>query len=167
MKIFKILAKSSDVLEAFVEAETEDEALQLAKEMDEGDIDEGGEFNLIYEFRDWDIYEVREVENKGLRIKAPLEQCCDECGRDTRRGTGLFVNRLPADIGYICPDCSAIDCDRCEEKIALDEDIRPWQLGLEEENEFGDGAFFVHEECLTPEEATLLAEQQEKEDEQI
>ena len=97
--------------------------------------------------------------------KAPPEQCCDECGRDTRFGTGLFVNRLPADIGYICPDCSAIDCDRCEEKIALDADIRPWQLGLEEENEFWDGAFFVHEECLTPEEATLLAEQQEKEDE--
>jgi len=100
----------------------------------------------------------------SVRKKAPPEQCCDECGRDTRFGTGLFVNRLAADIGYICPDCSAIDCDRCEEKIALDEDIRPWQLGLEEENEFGDGAFFVHEECLTPEEATLLAEQQEKED---
>ena len=37
--------------------------------------------------------------------KTPIDQCCDYCNRDTRMGTGRFVNRIGADVGYICPDC--------------------------------------------------------------
>lgn len=45
---------------------------------------------------------------------------CVECGRDTSPGSGLFVNRIPADhddgegrrvVGYLCPECAT--CDDC------------------------------------------------------
>jgi len=44
---------------------------------------------------------------------------CIECHRDTSFGSGLFVNRIPADNGYICPECFVCpDCgvyyDDCE-----------------------------------------------------
>ena len=42
---------------------------------------------------------------------------CVECRRDTSPGTGLWVNRIPADNGqydgYLCPDCLAMECDIC------------------------------------------------------
>lgn len=83
----------------------------------------------------------------SVKAKAPTEQCCDECGRDTRFGSGLFVNRIPADVGYICPDCASLECDRCNEKIEVDEDILL-------DSSFGhaqalDGAYRVHEACLS------------------
>ncbi len=71
----------------------------------------------------------------------PIDQCCDYCNRDTRMGTGRFVNRIGADVGYICPDCSAIPCDRCDEDIYIDCDITV-EDGLR-----------VHEKCLTDEES--------------
>ena len=50
---------------------------------------------------------------------------CVDCRRDTSEGRGLFVNRIPADrqdgvddehiIGYLCPDCQLIECDKCGE----------------------------------------------------
>ena len=46
---------------------------------------------------------------------------CIECMRSTVFGTGLFVNRLPADndkyIGYLCPECNWLECDRCDDNI--------------------------------------------------
>lgn len=36
---------------------------------------------------------------------------CIECHRDTSFGSGLFVNRIPADGGYICPECFV--CEDC------------------------------------------------------
>ena len=38
---------------------------------------------------------------------------CVQCGRDTSFGSGRFVNRIPANDGYLCPDCQADNCDAC------------------------------------------------------
>ena len=50
---------------------------------------------------------------------------CVECLRSTSFGTGLFVNRIPADndkyIGWLCPECNYYECDRCDEKIYCDD----------------------------------------------
>jgi hypothetical protein len=89
------------------------------------------------------------------------------------------VNRIPADAdceitdskgkiifadgeyrdGYACPPCMAIECDRCDKIIAIDEDITPccvfeWDKGGN--SEFSDGAFVVHEECLTKKEKQAM-----------
>ena len=80
---------------------------------------------------------------------------CIECMRSTVFGTGLFVNRLPADndkyIGYLCPECNFHECDRCNEKIYCDEDVTAYDV-YQEHRDFSDGAYRVHEECLTKEE---------------
>ena len=70
---------------------------------------------------------------------------CIECLRSTSFGTGLFVNRLPADndkyIGYLCPECNFQECDRCNEKIYVDDDCTPYDVYLDHEpSEFKDGA---------------------------
>ena len=100
---------------------------------------------------------------------------CVSCCRDTSFGTGLFVNRIPADaeyesehggkivfkegqyrVAYLCPECSALPCDRCEDVIVLDEDITPTDLyGIEDsrsEDNFSDGSYRVHYKCLNKEE---------------
>ena len=86
---------------------------------------------------------------------------CVHCGEDTSFGSGKFVNRIPADAdyealdnqgnvifadgeyrdGYACAECMAMPCDRCDELIPLDEDIR-----------LDDGNIIVHYECLTKDE---------------
>ena len=47
---------------------------------------------------------------------------CIYCDRDTAPGTGLFVNRIPADRdlddgttreGWMCPECQMLDCEVC------------------------------------------------------
>ena len=94
---------------------------------------------------------------------------CIHCKRDTSFGSGLFVNRIPADDGYICPECGAYTCDRCGKPIAIDEDIGTeevfgnsdyhpfiYSIGKSLSNEFSDGSWKVHEECLTREEQELL-----------
>ena len=50
---------------------------------------------------------------------------CVECRNDTSEGSGLFVNRIPAErqdgvddeliMGYLCPECQLIECDKCGE----------------------------------------------------
>ena len=108
---------------------------------------------------------------------------CVNCGKDASFGSGLFVNRIPADAdyesdindeqgnpifaegeyrdGYLCPDCSVLPCDRCDEMIPLDEDICPYDLyGIEDERStrnFSDGSYRVHAKCLTKEEAKCLS----------
>ena len=53
-----------------------------------------------------------------------IKDKCVECLRSTAFGTGLFVNRIPADndkyIGWLCPECNYWECDRCDEKIYCD-----------------------------------------------
>jgi hypothetical protein len=97
---------------------------------------------------------------------------CVHCGADTSFGSGLFVNRIPADAdyqaedsegniifkdgeyrdGYACAPCMALDCDRCDVSIPLDEDITADDCDL---MEFSDGAYRVHECCLTEEETKI------------
>ena len=102
---------------------------------------------------------------------------CVHCGRDTCFGSGLFVNRIPADAtcealdsdgkiifkegeyrdGYACPECMMFECCRCDEMIAMDEDVTPYDCG--EGGEFeADGAYRVHFECLTPKEKKAFEE---------
>lgn len=96
---------------------------------------------------------------------------CVFCEQPTEFGSGRFVNRLPADThhelpdatteyrdGYACAECLAIPCCRCDQPIALDEDISVEQVYGEEclRHEFDDGAWRVHLECLTPDEKILF-----------
>ena len=103
-----------------------------------------------------------------------IENRCVNCGKDTSFGSGLFVNRIPADAdyesdtndeqgnpifadgqyrdGYLCPDCSGWECDRCDRMIACDEDLTPRDVYGEDDprssKEFSDGSWRLHLECL-------------------
>ena len=96
---------------------------------------------------------------------------CVDCLQSTAFGTGRFVNRIPADRdvedeegnylgsrdGYLCPECNFWECDRCDEKIYCDEDITARDVyGDDSERDFSDGAYRVHEHCLTKEEKELF-----------
>ena len=99
---------------------------------------------------------------------------CVDCLQSTAFGSGRFVNRIPADRdvedekgnylgrrdGYLCPECNFTECDRCNEKIYCDEDFTPYDVYRPDEfvDEFDDGAYRVHYECLTKEEKKLLEE---------
>lgn len=52
-----------------------------------------------------------------------MEQPCISCGHDTSFGGGRFVNRVPADNGFICAECCQYECDVCFGPIPLDEDF--------------------------------------------
>lgn len=51
-----------------------------------------------------------------------MKDNCIDCGRNTSFGSGLFVNRLPADNGeengYLCVECLSTECDHCGELSA-------------------------------------------------
>jgi hypothetical protein len=63
-------------------------------------------------------------------------------------------------FGWLCAECNFTECDRCDEKIYCDEDFTPYDVYRPDEfvDEFDDGAFRVHYECLTKEEKKLLEE---------
>jgi hypothetical protein len=95
---------------------------------------------------------------------------CVECLQSTAFGTGRFVNRISADRdvyneegevigrrdGWLCPECNFTECDRCDEKIYCNEDITPYIVYEDGREEFSDGAYRVHEECLTKEEKEIM-----------
>ena len=99
---------------------------------------------------------------------------CVECLRDTSFGSGLFVNRIPGDRyvynkagheigmrdGYLCCECGGFECDRCGEKMLIDEDVMSDQVYGEDagtlSREFPDGAIHICEDCLTPKEKQLM-----------
>jgi len=88
---------------------------------------------------------------------------CVECLRSTSFGSGLFVNRIPADndnyIGWLCPECNWYECDRCDERIYDEDDCTPYDVYLDHEPAvFSDGAYRVHYECLTEKEKQLMEE---------
>ena len=90
-----------------------------------------------------------------------IGETCIECKKSVKWGTGLYVNRLPADndkyIGYLCAECNFHECDRCNEKIYLDEDCTPYDVYQDHKpSEFKDGAYRVHYECLTKEEKLIM-----------
>ena len=95
---------------------------------------------------------------------------CVDCLQDTNfrdaegNQTFNYVNRLPCDrdvydgdkyignrSGWLCADCNWLECDRCDEKIYCDEDITARDV-YGEARDFSDGAYRVHEHCLTKEE---------------
>tara|TARA_A100001037_G_scaffold53095_1_gene45204 strand:- start:40423 stop:40803 length:381 start_codon:yes stop_codon:yes gene_type:complete len=114
---------------------------------------------------------------------------CVRCNRDTSLGSGLFVNRIPTHcdseswfegkkifeknhyrIGYLCLDCSAIECDRCNEMISIEEYIKAsdftWDVDKsvyskilhKNQHCFKDGAIVVHYECLKQNEQKIYDE---------
>ena len=107
-------------------------------------------------------------------VTGDIGDYCVDCLQSTAFGTGRFVNRIPADRdvedekgnylgrrdGWLCPACNFTECDRCDEKIYCDEDFTPYDVYRPDEfvDEFDDGAFRVHYECLTKEEKKLLEE---------
>ena len=107
-------------------------------------------------------------------VTGDIGDYCVECLQSTAFGTGRFVNRISADRdvedeegnylgrrdGWLCPECNFTECDRCNEKIYCDEDFTPYDVYRPDEfvDEFDDGAFRVHYECLTKEEKKLLEE---------
>lgn len=62
---------------------------------------------------------------------------CVYCDRDTSYGSGLYVNRIPADgyfdgdmeehpqlrVGFMCSECQCFDCDECASPIPPDDDV--------------------------------------------
>ena len=53
----------------------------------------------------------------GLYFRMNKIDECIECGKPTAFGSGLFVNRIPANNGekdgYMCAECPARDCPFC------------------------------------------------------
>ena len=102
-------------------------------------------------------------------VTGDIGDYCVECLQSTAFGTGRFVNRISADRdvedekgnylgrrdGWLCPECNFTECDRCNEKIYCDEDITAYDVFGENKN-FSDGAYRVHEECLTDEEKEIM-----------
>ena len=107
-------------------------------------------------------------------VTGDIGSFCVECLQSTAFGTGRFVNRISADrdvyneegkvigqrFGWLCAECNFTECDRCDEKIYCDEDFTPYDVYRPDEfvDEFDDGAYRVHYECLTKEEKKLLEE---------
>ena len=110
-------------------------------------------------------YIMRDIKMTYKCKQVDIGDKCVECLKSTAFGTGLFVNRIPADnneyIGWLCPECNWHECDRCDEKIYCDEDCTPYDVfGDLEPTEFSDGAYRVHYDCLTEQEKKLLEENQ-------
>lgn len=103
---------------------------------------------------------------KDWRQPMDIGDLCVFCGHDTSFGSGRFVNRIPAVTdaceGYACPDCMSRECDRCDEMISVDEDFTPYVVYGLATDRFDDGAYCVHEECLTPKERELYEKRVEE-----
>ena len=65
-----------------------------------------------------------------------IGQMCVHCGVDTARGSGLFINRIPADTvwaihegepdefhvtvdGWMCEACQCTPCDVCDQPASI------------------------------------------------
>ena len=53
-----------------------------------------------------------------------MADTCQECGHSVAPGSGRFVNRVPADNGWLCVEClhGIYDCGHCNQPIGHDED---------------------------------------------
>ena len=111
-----------------------------------------------------------------------IENKCVHCGEDTSFGSGKFVNRISADSdteaednkgniifsdgeyrdGYSCSDCLSLECDRCDELIPINEDLTSQDVLGFMSDEFTDGAYRVHQKCLTKEETQLYNKHKER-----
>jgi hypothetical protein len=59
----------------------------------------------------------------GVKVKGPLNESnyCVDCDRDTSMGSGLWVNRMGWEDGWMCRDCYVWPCDICGEEVAADD----------------------------------------------
>ena len=48
-----------------------------------------------------------------------MTDLCQDCGSSVAWGSGKYVNRIPADNGWLCVDCQCVECDKCH-KDALE-----------------------------------------------
>ncbi len=85
-----------------------------------------------------------------------MTDACVHCGESTAFGSGKFVNRVSTDNGWSCSECLCFDCDRCRQLIAFNEDISPYDCGVDV---FHDQAERVCYECLTLNEIKQLEEE--------
>lgn len=96
-----------------------------------------------------------------------------ECGgRCIHCDEPVGVNGIPADTydedrkqyrnGWSCADCSSEKCERCNEMIDMDEELRPYDVYGPDNYPtlFKDGSFYVCEDCLTDEEQSKWEETQ-------
>ena len=42
-----------------------------------------------------------------------MTDLCQDCGSSVAWGSGKYVNRIPADNGWLCVDCQCVECDKC------------------------------------------------------
>ena len=52
-----------------------------------------------------------------------MNQDCVQCKKSTHFGSGLFVNRVLADDGYLCAECQMIECEKCGLMVLDDYEI--------------------------------------------
>ena len=67
--------------------------------------------------------------------------CCQGCGKPTNPNhpkyeRGYYVNRTPADDGWLCGYCGGYECDACDKDIYVDCEVRIKEHG-----------YNYHEEC--------------------
>ena len=71
----------------------------------------------------------------------------------------MLIDSLPITINIsVTAECNFHECDRCNEKVYCDEDFTPYDVYRPDEfvDEFDDGAYRVHYECLTKEEKSIM-----------
>jgi hypothetical protein len=71
-----------------------------------------------------------------------MSENCIHCGEPTERGSGKFVDRIPADDGWACAECAGYECDECHQGIYIDTETR---VDNEENGVWHYGNY--HEDC--------------------
>ena len=62
--------------------------------------------------------------SKSIEQQSP--DLCVDCGDDTSFGSGKFVNRIPFNGSYLCPDC--LDESEKEFEVERDKEIAQFKL---------------------------------------
>ena len=62
-----------------------------------------------------------EERKRSIEREKMNSDICQDCGDSVSFGSGKFVNRIPAN-DWLCAECASLECDRCDDKIPLDED---------------------------------------------
>lgn len=63
--------------------------------------------------------------SKSIEQQSP--DLCVDCGDDTSFGSGKFINRIPFNDAYLCPDC----LDETEKEFEVERDKEIAQFNLE------------------------------------
>lgn len=68
-----------------------------------------------------------------------IEDKCDECEKSVAFGSGLFIDRISTDEGWLCVECQGEECDLCGERTA--------QFTIRPANGAGHATEVVCEDC--------------------